>query len=224
MTTDPIDPTLAPVHAEMICVAVAVPDAEPTDGADDASLPLAVLDFDHYPVATAPFSTFLDIPPEDRCFAMVEPWIPLAREELDAYDALHPGHAMIRFLIARERYRVEPISALSFRVCVQQKAGFMQQVTRSDEMGVMGAGPEGVDADDDELLPPVLPVQSQGSGRGHARSESGGREAIVRAGHRRARLSGPLGQREGLPRCRYGEFSVLVWDPAGLERPRGQPD
>lgn len=149
---------MAPVHAAMVCAAMAVPDGEPNDGADDPSLPLAVLDFDHYPVAAALFGTLLDIPPEDRCIAMVEPWIPLAGEELDAYDALHAGHPMIRFLVAPERYRVEPISALSFRVCVQHEAGFMQQVTRSDEMGVMGAVPDGVDADDDELLPPVLPV------------------------------------------------------------------
>lgn len=157
MAAGDIEPTLMPVHAAMICAAKAVGEGIDED-ASDQSLPLAVLDFDSYPDAAALFGTLLDLPADDRCLAMVEPWVPLADEVLDAYDALHNCHPMVRFLVARERYREQPIEALSFRVCVQHEAGFMQQITRADEMGVMGAVPDGVDPDDDALLPPVLPV------------------------------------------------------------------
>jgi len=121
-------------------------------------LPLAVLDFDRYPKAAALFGNLLDIPSDDRCIAMVEPWIPLEGEEPDTYDETHAGHPMIRFLVAREHYDGEPIEALSFRVCVQHESGFMHKVTRLEEMGVMGGVPDGVDPADESLLPPVLPV------------------------------------------------------------------
>lgn len=158
MTSEPVDPTLAPVHAAMVCTAALAAEDVPDDDQPAWSLPLAVLDFDRYPEAAALFGTLLEIPADDRCIAMVEPWVPLAGEEPDAYDQAHAGHPLIRFLVARQRYDEEPIEALSFRVCVQHETGFMRQVTLLDEMGVMGAVPDGVDPDDEALLPHVLPV------------------------------------------------------------------
>lgn len=158
MSSQEVDPTLAPIHAAMVCTAAMVMEDVPDDEQRDRSLPLAVLDFDRYPEAAALFGTLLEIPSDDRCIAIVEPWVPLAGEDPDAYDEVHAGHPLIRFLVARQRYDEEPIQALSFRVCVQHEAGFMQQVTRLEEMGVMGAVPDGVDPDDESLLPHVLPV------------------------------------------------------------------
>ena len=139
------EPTLAPVHAALDCAASFVSEDVAEEEQADHSLPLAVLDFDRYPQAAALFGTLLDASEKQRCIAMVEPWVALADEEVDAYDAPHSGHPMIRFLITAERYQEEPIPALSFRVCVQHEAGFMQQVTRFDEMGILSAGPQGVD-------------------------------------------------------------------------------
>jgi hypothetical protein len=158
MTFEKGDPALVPVHAAMDCAAAFVAEGITEGDQQDRSLGLAVLDFDNSPAAAALFGTLLDVPSDDRCLALVEPWIPLAEEEPDAYDAAHAGHPMVRFLIAREHYKEEPIEALSFRVCVQHESGFMRKVTEFAEMGVIGSVPDGVDPDDENLLPPILLV------------------------------------------------------------------
>lgn len=119
---------------------------------------MAVLDFGRFPQAAALFGTLLEKSERQESIAMVEPWLPLDGEEEDAYDRAHAGHPMIRVLVAAYHDAEEPIPALSFRVCVQHEAGFMQQVTMLDELGVMSAVPDGVDPDDQDLLAAILPV------------------------------------------------------------------
>jgi len=82
----------------------------------------------------------------------------IADEQVDVYDAAHLHHPMIRFLIMAEHQQNKPIPVLSFRVCFQREVGFMQQLTRLDGIGVFGAVPEGVDPNNESLLPPILPV------------------------------------------------------------------
>ena len=153
----------APEHE---VIAYAVPLAQTAhlapmgEGPEDEGerMPLAILDFDNSPEAARVLFQLMGRPegsPTAEVF--YEPWVPLPGALLNCDPVRELGPAVVFTVpLPAAHGQVEPATALSFRVAVDENGSFMRHATAAEHIGIAAAlpadWPADVEAPDAQVL------------------------------------------------------------------------